>query len=283
MKRITFLSFVFIISSFCVFGQMGTMDPTFNPGDFGFGAGSGAGASISATAVHSDGKILIGGNFTTYNSLTINRLARLNPDGTKDTTFKVGTGANNTVNAISVQTDGKVLVAGLFTLYNGTSVNRFIRLNQNGSIDTSFHPGTGASGITNIVVQPDGKIIISGSFTSYNGTTINRIARLTSSGTIDGTFTPGTAANNTVNKAILLSDGKIIIVGNFTTYNGTSSKYITRLNADGTLDGTFSPGSGPSALINTAALQSDGKLLITGSFASYNGTAGLFNKQLILD
>ncbi len=272
IKKLFYLFFVIFLSCFNANAQQGSLDPTFNPGDFGFGAGSGAGALISATAVHSDGKIFIGGNFTTYNSLTINRLARLNPDGTKDTSFKVGTGANNTVNTISVQTDGKVLVAGLFTLYNGNSVNRFIRLNQNGSIDTSFHPGTGASGITNIIVQPDGKIIITGSFTSYNGTTINRIARLTSSGTIDGTFTPGTAANNTVNKAILLSDGKIIIVGNFTTYNGTSSKYIARLNADGTIDGTFSLGSGPSALINTAALQSDGKLIIAGSFTSYNGT-----------
>ncbi|MFM8363476.1 MAG: delta-60 repeat domain-containing protein, partial [Haliscomenobacter sp.] len=98
-----------------------TIDATFNPGDLGFGQGDGANSSVSTLAVQSDGKILIGGSFSSYNGTARNRVARLNADGSLDTGFNPGTGANNTVSTFAVQSDGKILIGGSFSSYNGTA------------------------------------------------------------------------------------------------------------------------------------------------------------------
>ena len=78
-------------------------------------------------------------------------------------TFDIGTGFDNTVRVIDIQPDGKILVGGDFTKYNGTSRNRIVRLNSNGSIDTSFNIGTGFNDdVWTIDIQPDGKILVGG-------------------------------------------------------------------------------------------------------------------------
>jgi uncharacterized delta-60 repeat protein len=245
----------------------GTLDTTFNPG-------TGADAAVVSNTLQSDGKIIIVGNLTTYNGTSRNRIARLNTDGTLDTTFNPGTGANVQVISTTLQSDGKIIIGGNFTTYNGTSINRIARLNTDGTLDATFNPGTGASGaVRNITLQSDGKMIIGGDFTTYNGTSRNRIARLNTDGTLDTTFNPGTGANILVNSTTLQSDGKIIIGGDFTTYNGTSRNRIARLNTDGTLDTTFNPGTGASGSVGSVNLQSDGKIIIGGFFTTYNGTS----------
>jgi uncharacterized delta-60 repeat protein len=97
------------------------------------------------TAIQSDGKIIIGGSFTTYNGTLINNIARLNADGTLDLTFNPGTGANDSVLGTAIQSDGKIIIGGGFTSYNGTAINRIARLNADGTIDLTFNPGTGVS------------------------------------------------------------------------------------------------------------------------------------------
>jgi len=195
--------------------------------------------------------------------------------GGLDATFLSGT-ATSTGNVASsvVQSDGKVVIGGTFTSYNGTAVNRICRVNTNGSIDATFNVGTGVNQlISKVLLQPDGKIIIVGNFTSYNGTAKNRIVRLNSDGSIDGTFTVGTGANNQIYSAALQPDGKIIIGGTFTSYNGTTGvNRLARLNSNGTLDGTFSVGTGPDSWTYAMAIQPDGKIVIVGNFSSYNGT-----------
>ena len=101
--------------------------------------------------------------------------------------FNIGTGFNGIVYTIDIQSDGKILVGGNSTLYNGTTSNSIIRLNSNGSIDTSFNIGTGFfnGGVYTIYIQLDGKILVGGYFTTYNGTTSNRIIRLNSNGSIE--------------------------------------------------------------------------------------------------
>src|SRR5690606_28104299 len=121
-----------------------------------------------------DGKIVIGGNFTTYNGAGRNRIARLNADSSMDTSFDPGLGANFIVYSTAIQTDGKILIGGNFTTYNGTFMNRITRLNTDGSLDTSFNSGYPNSTVSTIAIQNDGKIIIGGNFTTYNGTGINR-------------------------------------------------------------------------------------------------------------
>ncbi len=92
----------------------GDVDPTFT-------AGAGANSTVFAVAVQPDGKVVIGGSFTQVNGVTRTRIARLNADGTLDTTFDTSVGANNGVSAVAVQSDGKVIIGGDFTTVNNTS------------------------------------------------------------------------------------------------------------------------------------------------------------------
>jgi uncharacterized delta-60 repeat protein len=265
---------IVLFISFNSYSQIGGNDPSFNSSDIGYGQGDGAGSYVYSTALQSDGKIVIGGLFGTYNSATVICIARLNADGTLDNSFNTGSGTSYlSVQAVTIQSDGKIIIAGDFTTYNGTGRNRIARLNSDGTLDTSFDPGTGADNtISKCVLQPDGKIIIAGNFTTYNGTSRVRIARLNTDGTLDTSFDPGTGANAYILAASIQTDGNIIIGGSFTTYNGTSINRIARLNSDGSIDATFNVGTGASFTVNSTAVQSDGKIIVGGGFTLYNGT-----------
>src|SRR6266705_1277519 len=156
----------------------------------------GANGSVFAVAVQADGKILLGGSFTMLGgggtgTTTRNRIARLNPDGSLDTSFDPG--ANSTVTAIAVQSDGKIVVGGNFTMLGGggtgtAALNKIGRLNQNGGLDPSFDPGLGAdSAVKAIAVQADGKILVGGFFLTLGGQTRHKIARLSAVGSLDTT------------------------------------------------------------------------------------------------
>ena len=267
MKRIFILCFVFLGLLKGLAQTPGDLDASFNPG-------SGASYSVYSIALQPDGKVLIGGLFTSYNGTSRYRMARLNADGSLDASFNPGSGANNNVYSIALQPDGKILIGGEFISYNGTYRNYLTRLNADGSLDASFNPGTGASyTVYSIALQPDGKILIGGSFTSYNGTSRKYIARLNADGTLDASFNPGTGANGYVNSIALQPDGKVLIGGEFASYNRTTRRRIARLNADGSLDASFNPGSGANGSVYSIALQPDGKVLIGGYFTSYNGTS----------
>ncbi|PIV17507.1 MAG: hypothetical protein COS42_04430 [Flavobacteriales bacterium CG03_land_8_20_14_0_80_35_15] len=243
----------------------GTKDATFN-------TGTGFNAVVRATALQTDGKILVGGSFTSYNGVTENHLIRLNADGTKDATFSTGTGFNAIVFAIALQADGKILVGGFFTAYNGVTENHLIRLNADGTKDATFNTGTGFNAFVRAIVpQADGKILVGGGFNSYNGVTENRIIRLNADGTKDATFNTGTGFNNWVNAIAPQADGKILVGGQFTSYNGVSENHLIRLNANGTKDTTFNTGTGFDNIVNAIAPQADGKILVGGQFTSYNG------------
>jgi uncharacterized delta-60 repeat protein len=245
----------------------GSLDTSFDPG-------TGTNNRVYAVAVQTDGKVLIGGSFTTVNGTARNRIARLNGDGSLDTSFDPGTGANNTVRSVIIQSDGKVLIGGDFTEINGTSRNHIARLKANGSMDTGFDPADGASGtVYAVALQPGGKVLIGGSFITVDGTARNRIARLNANGSLDTVFNPGSGANNWVDAVAVQPDGKVLIGGVFATVDGTSRAMIARLNTDGSLDASFDPGAGANAIINDVAVQSDGKVLIGGAFATVDGTA----------
>jgi uncharacterized delta-60 repeat protein len=240
--------------------------------DTNFAPGSGANSFVYAIALQHDGKILIGGIFSSYDGAPRSHIVRLNSDGSLDTGFDPGSGTNNTVYAIAVQPDGKILIGGGFTSYNGTPCNYIARLNSDGSLDTDFDPGSGANSLVwAIAVQPDGKIMTGGLFESINGINRNRIARLNSDGSLDMGFNPGAGVNDVIFPMAVLPDGKILIGGNFTSYNGAPRNGIARLNSDGSLDTSFDPGSGAVTQITVIAVQPDGKILIGGGFTSYNG------------
>jgi uncharacterized delta-60 repeat protein len=246
----------------------GSIDDSFN-------IGTGFSNYITSMEIQQDGKIVIGGDFTSYSGTSRNRIIRLNSDGSIDNSFNIGTGFNAYVDDIKIQPDGKIVVGGNFTSYNGTSRNRIIRLNSDGSIDNSFNIGTGFSGATfmevNLKLQSDGKILVGGNFTSYNGTSVNRAARLNSDGSIDNTFTIEEGLVGVIYAIDVTQDGKIVIGGFFENYGG--SNHINRLNSDGSIDNTFNVGTGFNDVVWGITIQSDGKILIGGGFTTYNGTS----------
>ena len=214
--------------------------------DTGFTTNTGTGFNgyVGSVAVQSDGKIIVGGGFTTLNGVTANRIARLDADGTPDTTFTTGTGFNSIVRSVAVQSDGKIIVGGNFGTLNGATVNYIARLNADGTQDTNFTTkvGTGFdSDVEAVAVQSDGKIIVVGYFTTLNGATVNYIARLNADGTPNTTFTTGTSPgtgtgtgfNDDVYAVAVQSDGKIIVGGDFTTLNGVTVNRIARLGSSG--------------------------------------------------
>jgi len=275
---------LFCTGGLCTIGRLnpdGSFDPTFNPG-------TGADDYVWAITVQPDGKILIGGEFTTYNGIARDGIARLNSDGSLDTSFDPGTGVTGqgfgSISDIAVQPDGKILIAGYFTYYNEVAMNSFARLNSDGTLDQSFDPGSGV-GFMNancLARQSDGKILLGGNFAAYNGIESLRMARVNGDGSLDQTFSSELPVDSWVYDITLQSDGRILIVGDFETYGGVGRNNITRLHSDGTLDPSFNPGSGADLAVGNILVQPDGRLLIAGGFTSYNGTprnyvARLFN------
>src|SRR5262249_8703829 len=147
---------------------------------------------------------------------------------------------------IASQNDGRVLIGGGFTSVNGIGRNHVARLNSDGTLDNRFDPGTGSDGgVLCLVLQLDGKVLVGGRFLHVNGVVRNGIARLNGvDGGLDLTFDPGAGTDGPVNSIALQPDGKLLIGGEFTRVNGNSRTGIARLNPDGTLDGSFDPGSG---------------------------------------
>lgn len=246
--------------------------------DTGFNTGSGFSHEVKVVVVQPDGKILVGGDFNSFNGSAQNYLVRLNSDGTKDTTFNIGTGFNTSVYAISLQSDGKILVGGNFTNFNGLTQSSLVRLNTNGTKDTTFSIGTGFDGmVMSLAIQPNGKIIVGGYFSSYNGVAQNSLIRLNADGTKDTTFNVGTgftpAASVGVRAISIQNDGKIVVGGDFTIYNGVQSRRIIRLNTDGTRDNTYTIGTGFNAPVIAVLKQADGKMLVGGQFSDYNGNS----------
>ena len=117
-----------------------------------------------------DGKILVGGSFTIIDGFALNNIARLNYDGSVDTSFNAAEGANGSVNRLLTLDSGKIMAVGAFTTYAGVPRNRIARINSDGSIDPTFDPGLGAdSTISDIAPLPGGNWAVGGSFRSFNG------------------------------------------------------------------------------------------------------------------
>lgn len=247
----------------------GSLDTTFDPGT----GITGANDEIFCMLLEPDGKIVIGGIFTSFNGVPRGNIARLNADGSLDTTFNP-TGANGEVITISRQSTGKLIIGGLFTQYNGVT-RRLVRLNTDGSADTSFQIGTGPNAyVWTSSVLPDDKIYVGGGWATFNGVSANSIIRLNADGTRDNTFTNLRFSNNSVLSHALQPDGKLVICGYFTSYGQvpTPRNRIVRINNDGTLDNTFNVGTGLNALPLTLTRQPNGKIIVGGDFTTYNGT-----------
>jgi uncharacterized delta-60 repeat protein len=244
----------------------GSVDPTFN-------TSGGASGYINGVAVQQDGKILIGGTFTQVGGEFKPYAARLNADGSVDKAFTPNLPPQfdpnfipSIVYGITPQADGKVILAGfIYKSPSPGSVAPIVRLNTDGSIDSSFIHPTINSNAYKAVVQPDGKILLAGFFSTYGSTSRNRIMRLLPDGGLDFEFNPGTGFDGPVFSIQLRANGSILAGGTFTTYNGTPRNNLALINADGSLDASFVPGVFSGGTVYTTPTGADGRILMGGA------------------
>ncbi|WP_324680600.1 malectin domain-containing carbohydrate-binding protein [Hymenobacter sp. GOD-10R] len=243
-----------------------------------FSVGAGFNGTVNAVALQRDGKVVVGGEFTAYNGITRNRLVRLNPDGSLDPSFNVGTGLDGSINAVLVQPDGNIVIGGMFNSYNGTARSNLVRLTATGSIDASFRQnGSGLNGAVNaLALQPDGQLVVGGAFTNYNGTARTFLARLTTVGNLDISLVP--SLNFAVTLLARQTDGKLV-VGNTST--------LVRLMYNGQLDPTFTNSLVSSSRFETIRLtalilQPDNKAIVGGYIQYSSGSANSLVARLNL-
>jgi len=251
--------------------------------DINFNNTTGFGNNTSyPLAFDSQGKLYVGGAFTTYKGNTENRIIKLNTDGSKDGTFDNSTGFNNVVWALAVDNNDKIYCGGQFTTYKGVAANYIIRLNPDGTIDSGFNYGTGCSGLTGTVhaiyVQPDNKVMLVGYFTTYNGISCGKIIRLNEDGSVDESFdhSIGFGSQTRFVRGIMPApNNKYYVFGNFNTFNGENVNSLIRLNSDGTKDNTFITangfGGGTYPTVNAVGIDSLECIYAGGTFTTYRG------------
>lgn len=244
--------------------QPGAVDLTFKPA-------VNTNGSTMGLALQPDGKILVAQNHLDSAGNYTSRVVRLLPDGSADTTFYTGNYATKPIEDIVVQSDGKILIAGLFKVFAFDTVGYLTRLNSDGTRDTTFNTGSGFnSRVYDICQQADGKIIACGNYSSYNGFATNRLTRLNTDGSLDNGFNTGTGANGSINAISIQPDGKILVGGDFTSYDGAMHYRMARTDTDGSRDSTFGDTSGASAYIVVIEQQPDGKILVGGQLNTYD-------------
>ncbi len=232
------------------------------------------------------GGLIFGGWFTHVTESTETsapRMTRLTREGSVDDTFLIGEGFNQSVLALAEDAEGRYLVGGGFTQFRGTNQHGLIRLKTSGERDSTFDIGEGFdSWVQKIIIQPDGKILVFGNFTTYKGlSTGGGLIRLLADGSRDGTFTlqAFNTANPYLTDVYLQPDGKILLAGQFTTYNGVSSVGLVRLESTGAHDATFVIGTGFNSATatdypNAVVSDSNGRIYACGSFNTFKGVAG---------
>ncbi len=258
---------------------------TAGAADPGFTVGPDANGAVSTLALQDDGSVLAGGAFSTFRGQPRSGVARLAPDGTLDAFNPALSGLQGgapEVDALALQADGKVIVGGQFNVPGTPTASGLARLNADGTQDPSFNPGSGVAdngGAYALAMLPGGEIMVGGSFLDYNGAGGACLARVTATGALDPAFNAGGAGFTNENsvasvRAItVLPDGRMLVGGSFTAYDGIAAPGVARLNADGTYDAAFRLGAGADGEVRAIAVQADGRILIAGAFNHFNGAS----------
>jgi len=241
-----------------------------------------AGGFVVALHLLPDGKLLVGGHFSDFGGAARDQVAKLNNNGSLDSSFVPQAGFNGfypEIFTIASQPDGKIILGGTFGLTSRTNGN-VARLHPDGSLDATFQ-ANGAGSVLALAVQPDGKILLGGTF---------GIRRVNADGTPDASFGPvsisvpaATSYSVSVKAVHLYQDGKILVGGYFTQVNGKSRNSLVRLTADGQLDESFDPGTGPDGRINSLLVQAGGQIVVGGSFSSFDAFPRLNLARLLPD
>ncbi len=284
MKRLLLFLGLVLMTSLSLFSQnAGSLDPTFNP------EGTGPNGGITEIITQPDRKILILGEFTSYNEIPRNGLARLNSDGTLDLDYNVDLSYLNRFRILKILPNYRILIEQFQDGFNELSERTFLWLNPDGSVDAVSQLDLGLrSSIRSAGIDNRGRIILLGNFfqkfdADSGDLTYYTILRLKEDLTIDPTFDieNGKGYSDSYHTKLDIAfqnDGKLILVGDFVVYGGALRKGIARVNEDGSLDRSLDPGDGAESPIDVeigiakVAIQDDGKILIGGRFESYDGT-----------
>jgi uncharacterized delta-60 repeat protein len=232
------------------------------------GFNPGANGTVNSLVIQADGKILVGGTFTTVGGgQACVGIARINANGSLDSGFNPVT--SGVPYFLAAQPDGKILVGeSLPAPPRGQSSVSIARLNADGSADGGFNAGANGT-VYAQAMQADGKILVGGIFTTLDGQACDYLGRLNADGSLDSGFNPG--PNGNVFSLAVQADGKVLVWGDFSTMAGHPCGNMARLNADGSLDSGFNAGASDSVF--SLALQVDGKILVGGIFTALDGQA----------
>lgn len=248
-------------------------DPTFQPQLSG---------NVWAIAQSGGGLILVGGSALTGSNGSVS-LLQLHHDGSQDSSFNVLTGGS--VGAIAVCADGRIVVGGRFRLFSDDE-SFLLRMDSKGVVDTAFSPQTDGA-VTQIAPLANGQTLVAGDFESFGSGTVHQplLARLNEDGSIDTGFRPRIEALDLddwprpqVNALAVDHNGRYIIGGAFTSVNGVARTNLVRLFPDGSVDSGFHPNPDsvhledwPNTDVNAVALESDGSIVLVGTFSSIDG------------
>ncbi len=247
----------------------GRLDDAFHPG-------LGADATVRTLGLQSDGKVLVGGDFTKFDGLVLPRLARLHADGFVDNSFNPGRGFDGSVLAVTEEHDGRIFVGGTFSNLDGAAQPFLARLEPDGTRSTGFNPApngvvralaTGATG------APD-YVYAGGEFSRIGGLAVGGVARFTSAGALDASFAPAPESGRVVQALAVQagSEGDLVLVGGtFANWLGTGNRHLVRLLPDGSPDPAWSPGFSPDGPVRALARAADGTVYMAGAFASVAG------------
>ena len=230
--------------------------------DTGFNTALGTGPNAGVESLAWQGaNLVIGGNFSAVNGTSpLHRVARLLPTGAVDSSFTPGTRDYGNATSLSVISAGahagKILVVGNLS---GGSNYKVLRLLADGGLDSGFNVGTTINSDVAVALgQADGKVLIGGYFTTIGGVSRNNVARLNDNGTLDAAFTPGVGANGAVLAMVLQPDGMLVAGGSFTTYQGVSRNFLTRI-----FNGPFNQAPLMDAIANVTVAEDSGSADVT--------------------
>lgn len=234
----------------------GSVDPSFTPAIPGF--------NFFSLTMLASGKVLVAGRSALQGSTPNNSLLQLNTNGSLDTSFLPSFQSVGSITNVVRQADGKLIAGGNFSEINGQPVSLLARFNTNGALDATY---TGAASLlttpTDLAIQPDGRLLV-----LY----ASAVQRLLPTGAPDNSFASSNLGLNGATRLLLQPDGRIVIGGRGL---GTGAAVI-RLLADGSRDNTFntpfSPGTARMSLVQSLALQADGRMLVAGTFAPATGS-----------
>lgn len=252
--------------------------------------------TVSDIAVQPDGKIIVVGYFTKYKNVTANKIIRLNPDGSVDNTFNSGSGFSIVGNdyygveakVVKLQSDGKILVGGTFDNYNGVTRYSLLRLNIDGSLDSTFDSGLLFTAPTNQSYYPticndilifDNNIYVCGHGLNISPNYIET-AKLSMSGSLNTTFGSNVViqeiSNTFLNANSVITDGTSLFIGGDVFWsNGDYTKAIKKISFNGIVDNTFSISSDGQFIKKLCYNSTNNSILYGGSHLKKMSTSGI--------